>query len=408
MRLSLIGIFLLLSTMGFSKKLKEGIYRGVLTLSEEKGIELPFNFSVRYKGKKPFITITNADERIVVDEITVKGDSVNFKMPVFDTEFKTVFKGDDLEGIWINRYRTTKNTLKFKATFGESKRFLFVPGKSNPAFEGKWETTFSPGSKDSSKAIGVFHHQEQTDYLTGTFLTETGDYRYLEGMKVGNKLYLSAFDGSHAYLFNGEISVNETISGTFYSGAHWEEPWAAKRNDAFKLRDAEEITFLKNKDEKINFTFPDLNNKSVSLSDKKFLHKAIIIQVMGTWCPNCMDESVYLSSLYKQYKNEGLEIIALAFEKTTDYEKAKKQVTRFLEKLKIDYSILLSQQTGKEKASDVLSFLNKISSFPTTIFLNRQHQVVKIHTGFSGPATGKDYDLFKERTENLVKSLLKE
>lgn len=400
--------FMLISTPMSSKKLKEGPYRAVLVLNEENGIELPFNFTVTYKGKKPGIIISNADERIVVDEISIKGDSVNFKMPVFDTEFRTAMVGDNLEGLWINHYRTSKNSIKFKAVYGEPKRFLFAPGKTNPVFEGKWEVTFSPDSKDSSKAIGLFHHQEQTDYLTGTFLTETGDYRYLEGMKHGNELYLSCFDGSHAYLFTAEINDKNVLNGKFYSGAHHEENWTGVRNESFKLRDAEEITFLKNPDEKINFTFPDEDKKPVSLSDKKFENKPVILQLMGTWCPNCMDESAYLSGIYDQYKKEGLEIVALSFEKTDDFEKAKVNVKRLKNRLNINYDILITQKTGKDKAGETITALNKISAFPTTLFLNRQHQVIRVYTGFSGPATGKEYDTFKERTENLIKSLLKE
>jgi thiol-disulfide isomerase/thioredoxin len=388
----------------FSKKLKEGPYRAALLLNPQRNTELPFNFIVSYKGKKPIITIKNADEKIIVDEVIIKGDSVNFKMPVFDTEFKTVLKGDSLSGIWINHYRKEKNIIPFRAVYGEYKRFLFVPGKANPVFEGKWEVTFSPGSKDSSKAIGIFHHQEGTDYVTGTFLTETGDYRYLEGMKRDNALYLSCFDGSHAYLFIATIQKNN-VYGVFYSGAHWEESWFGSRNDAFTLRDANKITFLKNPDEKLNFTFPDLNKNPVSLNDKRFKNKPLIIQVMGSWCPNCMDESRYLSEVYRTYKDQGLEIIALAFEKTTDFGKSKSLLTRLKERLKIDYTILITP--GKDKKEEVLTELNKISAFPTTIFLNRDHKVVNVHTGFNGPATGNEYELFKKDTENLIVNLLK-
>ena len=201
---------------------------------------------------------------------------------------------------------------------------------------------------------------------------------------------------------------NQKLTGTFYSGASWQEPWEAKLNQNFKLANAEEITFLKNKEEKINFSFPDLNKKTISLNDKKFENKPVIIQVMGSWCPNCMDESAYLADVYKQYKHQGLEIIALAFEKTTDFEKAKNQVLRLQKRFKMDYTILITQQTGKDKASEVLKALNRITAFPTTIFLNKQHQVVKIHTGFSGPATGNDYELFKRNTENVIERLLKE
>lgn len=402
----------------FSKKLKEGNYRGILILNEAEGIELPFNFVVKYKGKKPTIIISNSDERIVVDEVSIKGDSVNFKMPVFDTEFRTVLVGDDLEGVWINNYKTNNNKIKFKASYGDSRRFIFSVASKHilqpadldevPNFEGRWETTFSPGTKDSSKAIGLFRRIEQTEFASGTFLTETGDYRYLEGEVNRNNLYLSCFDGVHAYLFIATYNNGAVLTGTFYSGATWKELWTARHNNAFKLSDAEEITFIKNKDEKINFTFPDLTGKQVSLSDKKYDNRPVIVQVMGSWCPNCMDESVYFSTLYKKYKDQGLEIIALAFEKTSDYNKAKNQVSRLKSRLNIEYDLLITGQTGKEKASETLSALNKITAFPTTLFLNRQHQVVKVHTGFSGPATGTEFEVYKQRTESLIRSLLKE
>jgi len=388
-------------------KLKPGTYRATLLLNAENNVELPFNFDVKYNGKKPVIIIKNADERITVEEIIIKGDSVNFKMPVFDTEFKTVLKGDTLIGVWINHYRKEKNVIPFKAVYNQTNRFNLAPGKANPYFEGNWEATFSPGTNDSSKAIGVFHHMEQTDFLTGTFLTETGDYRYLEGMKHGNKLYLSCFDGSHAFLFIAKHTESQ-FKGKFYSGSHWEENWVATQNQNFKLRNADEITFLKNKDDKLNFSFPNLNKKIISINDKKYENKPLIIQVMGSWCPNCMDESAYLSQIYKQYSKQGIEIIALAFEKTTDFEKSVKQVKRLKDKFKIDYEILITGQMGKDKASETFSALNKISAFPTTLFLNKQHQVVKINTGFSGPATGIKYEELKAEMESQIKLLLKE
>ena len=111
---------------------------------------------------------------------------------------------------------------------------------------------------------------------------------------------------------------------------------------------------------------------------------------------------------YKQNKDKGLEIIALAFEKTNDLEKSKQQLMRLKNRFAINYPILITQLSGKDKAMEVLPQLNKIVAFPTTLYLNRQHQVVKVYTGFSGPATGNEYILFKNSTEALIKNLLKE
>lgn len=406
MRLTLIVVLLFISSLSFSKNIKQGIYRGLLILDEAKSIELPFNFEFKYDHNKPIIIIHNADERIRVDEINMHGDSLNFKMPVFDTEFRTKIVKDGLEGVWINHYRKEKNKIRFKAFFNDSKRFLIDDKKSNPLFEEKWEVNFSPNTSEASIAIGIFHHVEQTSLIYGTFLTETGDYRYLEGAQDGNRLLLSCFDGSHAFLFIAQLDSSQLLNGTFYSGSHWQENWQAKRNENFELRNANEITLVKNSRQKIEFSFLNFEGKPVSLADKKFENKPVLIQLMGSWCPNCMDESAYLSPIYKQYKDQGFEIIALAFEKTNNIEVSNKQLNRLKLRFNIEYEILNTGETGKNKASEIFPMLSNISAFPTLLFLNKKHEIVKVHTGFNGPATANAYDVFKQETETLIKNLI--
>lgn len=405
-RFKVVLCLVMLSSFVFSKKLKEGNYRGILFLDETNKVELPFNFEVKYSNKKPLIIIKNGDERIEVTEITVKKDSLWFKMPVFDTEFRCMFTKEGLEGEWINHYRVEKNRIRFKAEYKNNQRFEAILEKSFLQLEGKWAVNFSPEKKQGSPAIGVFHHIEQSNFITGTFLTETGDYRFLEGVFSKNTLFLSSFDGSHAFLFVASLLPNSQLKGKFYSGSHWQEDWIASKNDTIQLKNPEEITYAIDKTSPVNFSFQNLNKQVVSLSDTMFKNKAIIVQIMGSWCPNCMDESKYLSELYAIYKPKNLEIVALAYEKTTDFEKARGQVLRLKNKLNIPYEILITQLSGKEKASETLPFLNKVSAFPTTLFLDKAHRVVKVHTGFSGPATGKEYETFKTNTEQLVQRLL--
>lgn len=404
--LTLILFLFIFTGTAFSKKPKAGIYRGVLTIDASKGLEVPFNFELKYHKKKPVIVINNADERITVDEITVKKDSFNFKMPVFDTEFRTKLVEDHLEGVWINHYKSTANRMPFKATFGESRRFLYTPGKANPVFEGRWETFFSPGSKDSSRAVALFHHLEQTDYVTGTFLTETGDYRYLEGMRNGTTLYLSTFDGSHAYLFVAELK-DGNLQGKFYSGLTWSEPWTAKLNPEAKLRGTDPGRILKSKATQISFSFPDLNGKLVQIGDEKYKNKVVIVQIMGSWCPNCLDESRYFTELYDKFRAEGLEIVALAFERTDDYETARARLVRLKERVGINYDLLVTRLSTKDEAAKAIPGLDRIEAFPTTLILDRQHYVALVHSGFSGPATGEDYLLYKQETEAMIRQLLK-
>ncbi len=405
---SLLYIFILITSL-VNAQIKTGVWRGVLLLNPDKQLELPFNFDVNNTNGKITLVIHNAKERITVDEINVTRDSLNFKMPVFDTEFKTQFMKDgSIKGVWINHTKKENNVIAFTAQHGNKNRFIVPVEKPHSFYDGKWETTFSPNTADSSKAIGIFKHVAGTSVVEGTFLTETGDYRYLEGTENNGKLYLSCFDGSHAFLFMATHTDAGMINGDFYSGSTWHENWIAKRNDKFELHDPESLTYLKNPNEKIDFSFFNVKGEKISLSDEKYRNKAVIIQIMGSWCPNCMDESAYLSKVYKQYHKGGLEIIGLAYERTSDNEKAKANVVRLAKRFDIGYDILLPGVTGKDKASETLPFLNKVMAFPTTIILSKDHIVKSIYTGFNGPATGKAYEEYIVKTETLLKKLLAE
>lgn len=402
-------IFTLSSVFSFSQnKLKPGTWRGVLTLSEKRNeLVLPFNFNVKYFHEFLSIDILNAEEKITVTEIMLVGDSVNFKMPVFDSEFRTVLKNDTLRGLWINNSKREKNKIAFEAYYNDKKRFVTVK-KPEVDFSGRYEVTFSPKTPNEYKSVGIF--KQSGNKITGTFLTETGDYRYLEGVVQNNDMSLSCFDGAHAFLFFASSSKKkgkaDSLSGKVFYGISGTENWTAVRNEKFKLKDPEGITSLKSPNEKVNFSFPNLERQPITLNDPKFQNKVVVIQIMGSWCPNCMDESAYLAKVYKQYRNKGLEVVALAYERSDDFEKNKKNLSRLKTKYGIEYEMLITGLTGKAKASESLPFLNSIAAFPTTIILDRKHNVKSIYTGFNGPATGKEYELYKKKTESLLTELL--
>jgi thiol-disulfide isomerase/thioredoxin len=388
--------------------LKEGKWRGILTIVDSTGLILPFNFDLSFQNDSTKITIHNAEEKILVNEVSIKGDSVFIKMPVFDSEFRCKLSGDSLmNGNWINHARKEKNIIPFTGIYGEANRFDCpeYEEKDNFPFGGKWRCVFSPNQPDSSYAIGVF--KQYAHSATGTFLTETGDYRYLEGCLFGKYMLLSCFDGSHAFIFHAEIMPDSTIWGEFYSGIHHHETWIAWKDSTFKLRNPDSLTFLKKGFSKVDFSFPSIENKKVSFSDEKYKNKVVILQIMGSWCPNCMDETKFLSEFHKKYKSQGLEVAALAFEKTDDFEKAKNNLSRLKNKFNADYDFLITGFQPKD-ADKALPMLNHVMSFPTTIFIDKKGNVRKIRTGYSGPATGIEYDKSVKEINSFVESLLKE
>ena len=403
------GILFLLSLLfiqfSFAQnQLQTGNWKGQLQLNDS--INLDFYFAVKIVNKKFSLEIINADERILVDEISFKADSVFIKMPVFDSEFKCkIFLDSALTGVWINHSRKENNTIPFSAErfFGPNHEVAyFLDG----GLTGQWESTFSPQSKDSSKAIAIIGGTAK--YIEGTFLTETGDYRFLYGDFLSRYFHLSTFDGSHAFVFTGEVKGDSIINGHFYSGSHWHEPWVAVRNDMFQLPNPDSLTYLKPGFSKIYFSFKNTEGKTVSLSDEKYKNKVVIIQIMGSWCPNCMDETAFLAPLYEKNKSKGLEIVALAFEKTDDNIKAINNVSRLKKRYNANYEFLITGKSGKDMASEALPMLNGIMAFPTTIFIDKKGIVRKIYTGFTGPGTGMYYDIFVDNANLFLEKLLNE
>jgi thiol-disulfide isomerase/thioredoxin len=391
-------LFLLFYSTSVLAQIQEGDWAGRLQLNDS--IFLPVAF--HSLGNK--IIIINGKEEINVDEIIFNGDSAFIRMPVFDSEFRIRMSGDSLKGFFLNHARTSKNVFEFIARKADTRDRS--GGKVFPLdISGRYHVVFDGEDDESKDAIGVF--ETNGTHATGTFLTTTGDYRYLSGKIENGKLFLSAFDGSHLFYFDAVIKGDSLINGNFYSGKHWHDTWHAVRDANYELRSADSLTKIISPDRKINFKFPDESGKLIELSDDQFKNKPVVIQIMGTWCPNCLDETVFLSEWYAE-KKDSIELIALDYEKIPDFATASNNIKRLKQRLRINYPVLFAGSADKKEASKTLPVLDRIFAFPTTLFLDRNKNVVAIHTGFSGPGTGEEYQKlirhFRELTESLLKN----
>ena len=224
--------------------------------------------------------------------------------------------------------------------------------------------------------------------MKGTFLTPTGDYRFLEGVVDGDTLRLSTFDGGHAYSFVSKILDTNQMQGFFYSGATSVETWVAEKNAGARLPDEFSLTGLKDSDQcHAEFQFPRPEGKMVSLRDPRYKNKVVIIQILGSWCPNCMDETRFLSPWYIQNKSRGVEIVGLAYERTTSFDDTKRLLQPFITRFKVTYPILATGVTTGDslRSEKTLPEIREIVGFPTTIFIDKKGKIRKIHTGFNGP-----------------------
>lgn len=371
------------------------------TIQLNDSTELPFSLDWFKNDSIESISISNGDERIESNFMEIKNDSIWVSFPVFANYLIFKKNQSSLNGFFVNPDHKGAR-LSLTANKGINYRF---ENFEDPCckIDGKWAVKFSPKSNYEYPAIA--HFFQKGNRLSGTFLTETGDYRYLEGNISGEDLNLSTFDGAHLFLFKGKV-VDGKIRGHFYSGESWYEPWIAVRSEDFQLRNSDSLTFLKDGFEGLEFSFPNFNGELISIDDERYKNKPVIVQLMGSWCPNCMDESRYLKSVYEEYHPRGLEIISLAFERMKNERTAFKRIGKLKKDLNLPYPILLAGSANKKEAAKALPMLNHIMSYPTAIYLNKNHEIVKIHTGFSGPGTPLYQDYVKENKillEELVK-----
>lgn len=373
---------------------------------------LPFNFDVVYTSETDFhILIKNGPEEIKVDDITIGldratgKDTVVINFPVFDSYIKAIYEENVMEGQWVVNNRANYS-IPFVAKHGKNHRFTTLRKPPMMDITGKWQVQIFEDD-EVVPAIGEFQQEANGNQIVGTFQTETGDYRFLEGTIQDNKVYLSCFDGAHAFLFEAKIREDSSMVGSFRSGKHYRSTWEAKRNDQASLKDPDELTYLKEGYDQFEFSFPNTEGKMVSLDDPQFEGKVKIVQIFGTWCPNCRDETNFLKSYLEEHNSPDLAVIGLAFEKYRAQDKAVERIKTFKNQIGIDYEILAAGYYNKKEAAQALPMLNAVIAYPTLLFLDRNNQVRKIHTGFSGPATS-NYDSYQEEFHEFLTQLLAE
>lgn len=402
----LAGFFLLSGNLVEAQILRSVPYR--VELSRKDSTPIVFTMDEVDGGKKIKWIIRNAEERLTVDSITVKGDSLFVDMPFFDSRIRVrKEKNGVLSGFWFKGTTGNDVLMPFKATPGIRWRFQPLKGEARFNISGRFAVEFT--RPDGTKRASVAEFRQVKNRVTGTFLNPSGDYRYLEGIVTGDSLMLSCFDGSHAYYFGATIqSPERLVSGFFRAGLTHLEPWTAQRNEKAKVESSGAMMYLKPGEEKLAFRYPDLDSTIVSSTDERFRNKVIVVQLMGSWCPNCMDETAFLSQWYKKNRSRGVEIVGLAYEYSADFRKSAQTLQKFRQRHQVDYPLLNTGVTSSDslRTEKTLPQFSPIKVFPTTIFIGKDGKVKKVHAGFSGPGTGKHYEEFKAAFEATISELL--
>jgi thiol-disulfide isomerase/thioredoxin len=381
-----------------------GTYRVVL---QTPGGELPFGLELAQKDSKPVGYLINGEERLLLSDVKINGSHLEIGMPGYLNVLRAEASGNALQGeIFLVKPNEKNQHVPLHATLGENYRFFATPASDNADVSGRWAMKLIDDSGAPEAALGEF--SQSHDAVSGTILTTTGDHRYLAGQVKGDELYLSTFDGAHVFLYKARIAADGSLDGDWWSGLAYHEKWTGKRDAAAQLPDAYGITAMKSGVKQFDFAFPDLSGKTVSSKDPQFIGKVLIVALAGSWCPNCHDEAAFLAPLYKDYRAKGLEIVSLQFEHFGDFERAAAATQRFRQHYGIEYTTLIAGISDKDEAGKKLPMLKSFVAFPTTIFIDRKGNVRKIHTGYTGPATGDHYLQFVNEVKTTLDQLLAE
>ncbi len=376
------------------------------------GVELPFEFTLSGSAGALSATLLNGSEAILIPEVSATiAAGVRFGFPHYDSEIlaQPGIEGSRLDGTW--RKRRGPNTwteIPFHASFSAAPRFpVGSKDAANDAslWTGRWATRFE-GAADP--AVGIFF--ARTDGLAqGTFLTTLGDYRFLAGQIADEQLWLSAFDGAHAFLFRAAQQPDGSLLGDFWSGATHHETWTAQRNATATLPDPFlEVAPAASAPSFSALKYLDLEGVERALDDERFLGKVRVISLFGSWCPNCNDEVRLWTELHARYAERGVSFLSLGFEITGDAAHDLEQLRRFRERHGVRWPILLGGTADKEAAARAFPLLSHIKAFPTALFLDAQGRIRAVHSGFAGPATGVAHEHQRLAYERTIEELLAE
>jgi thiol-disulfide isomerase/thioredoxin len=394
--LFVLGLLLVfINIKASAAQISAGSWKFVLKTSNA---DVPFIINFKYQNKKLTGVLHNGKEQIPLKDITYDKDLISIPLQTYELSLELTQRTPKF--VSGNLVRHNKNPViktPIEGHFGFKERYDAPKGKALIDLSGIWALTMKDEKDEQSPAIGTF--TQKNHHFSGSILTPTGDYRYIDGQVSGDKFEGASFDGVYNYVLRGTITKGEMTAEVLSSS---KTKVSGKIDPKAELPDAYKQTEMK----ELKFIFPDLKGQSVSLNHAKFLGKPIVVQIFGSWCPNCMDEMNYLIPWYLENSKRGVEIIALAFERSLSFEEATRQLIKVQKKMNVPYAILQAGSTSEDKPAEKLLGIKNFISFPTTIFLDKNHQVVKVHAGFSGPSTGEYFEKWKTEFNQTVDGLL--
>jgi thiol-disulfide isomerase/thioredoxin len=395
---SRVVFFLALAAVSNAQTLN-GLWDGTIKYGDFK-VAFPVQFA--QQGDSVSAAFFNGDDQVTSTSGHLSGDKLNVNFEHYASTLSATYA----DGVIKGTYGNTRNGYHdFEARPHQA---IAVAAGKVPNIAGVW--TIPNESPKGEHAWRLIIRQQGAE-ARAAILRVDGDTGALVGNFDGGKWVLNHFDGARAAI--AEITPKEdgSLDLELVGFKNPSKHYIAVRADQAKAKgvpdptDPDEHTRVRDTNEPFAFSFPDLNGKLVSNSDARFQGKVVIVNITGSWCPNCHDEAPFLVDLYSNYHSQGLEIVALDFEEP-EQRKDPTRLQAFIKKYGIQYTYLLAGEPSELQAK--LPQAVNLNSWPTTFFLGRDGKVRAIHAGFAAPASGEFNTALKKETTDRIEKLLSE
>ncbi len=392
-----------------------GLWDGTI---QGKAGEVDFGIELQQQGSKIRATLINATDHQPFSSATWTGEVLTLHLNYYDGVLTAHFVSSQrLEGEYSRQ--SSRGLVHIPLVLVPHRDV--PPGKAwiGPTLVGDW--LFHPADAEGAEKNTLANFQQQsianadgTVAASGILEYVSGDTGLLHGSvfrAAGGEthFHLSRFDGIHVLALDGEFQPDGSLKGQM-GGIVSLTTFTAERSKNTASADpnvlAEGLTKVKDPQEAFRFSGVDEAGKRLDQNSPQFKGKPLIIDIFGTWCPNCHDEAPVLEKLYRKYHDQGLEIVGLAYEYIDDTARNLRQIGIYRTKFGLTYPLLLSGTTAEGQIAATLPQLVNFGAYPTSIFIDRSGHVHAILAGFSGPSTGDKYQQVQQRMDELAREIL--
>jgi len=378
------------------------------------------NFAIDLKSKPDGTlqaTLVNATDRQPFSSAAWKDGTLTLRMDYYDgTLTAHMVSPQRMEGEYSRQ--TSKGVVHIPLVLTLHQDVATGKPWTGPSLAGDWAFQWPEETGAEKNTLANFQQEKTANAdgdvaVTGTIEPVSGDTGLLHGtVSVANGVthfHLSRFDGIHTMAIDGDFQPDGSLKGQ-QGGIKALEPFTAERGKDVASVDpnvlSESLTHVKDPAEPFRFSGVDASGKTLNQDSPEFKGKPLIIDIFGSWCPNCHDEAPVLEKLYRKYHEQGLEIVGLAYEYTDDTARSLQQIGIYREKFGITFPLLLSGTTDAGQIAKTLPQLEHFGAFPTSIYVDRSGHVRAILAGFTGPSTGEKFQQVQQRMDELTREIV--